>query len=666
MAFPNYYYLPMIDDGGAISPPSQADILQWLNGTSDGLTLEDKVNPLKVSPVPNVGGGNCLVFNGVDEFAEISTLGAVADRIVIEAGDVVEFELAVISNPDGASGSLRGVLSEPGSNDSINIADNDSGAISIRENLGAIKTSASTYFKVSDGRTKCRIIVTDETTVAIFKDGAFIENLAVNMVGLRFRILSDNPGGSPRELNASWSLLRIERGGVDVLHCDFSGGSLNRVYDSSAQHRYLKIAGDQSTMWSTTDDRVAVNTLSGFSKREYPTDIDVIICAGQSNMSGGQQTGDNPEIAIAIQSCLFGYNITNGNYQGDLEYVGLMAGNVWGPEIQAAYEFAQDGRMVCFIKVSKGGTNLAVDWQKTTADMYNDLAVQVAATLAELTILGFNPQIKQFWWMQGENDAAVEAYANAYVSNFNTFWADMLADGIIATGTKLVIPQISVPAYQYRTAVRDAAVTLAAAKGGYTFDTASYPLESDNVHYTVAGQLLLGADFASNFTDAIPLTKLYTVNVPVSVNDSTFDATASPLTNPGGYVHNGSETSIQQQDTTYDIFDGASFWGNNVDTWDEKTSANLLAHVSGTYGLWLQWKPDGSGDACHLVEAVQYAVSKEYTPNEYLRLKRWCERYSSTCGAGILVPAEVTAGTGIGPDMDWASVDGYIVLGITP
>jgi len=62
---------------------------------------------------------------------------------------------------------------------------------------------------------------------------------------------------------------------------------------------------------------------------------------------------------------------------------------------------------------------------------------------------------------------------------------------------------------------------------------------------------------------------------------------------------------------------------------------DLLAHISGTGGVYFQWKPDGSGDACHLGPTITYDAFQAVTPSQYAQLKRWCERYTDTCGAGI-------------------------------
>ena len=107
----------------------------------------------------------------------------------------------------------------------------------------------------------------------------------------------------------------------------------------------------------------------------------------------------------------------------------------------------------------------------------------------------------------------------------------------------------------------------------------------------------------------------------------------------------------------------AAFGVSSGGALEEKGLAEYLAKFSGADGFWMQWKEiDG---VCHLNNSVQYNQFQQYTPSEYARLSRWCKRYTDSCGAGVLVPAEVTAGTGIGPSGEWASVDGNIVL-VTP
>ncbi len=85
--------------------------------------------------------------------------------------------------------------------------------------------------------------------------------------------------------------------------------------------------------------------------------------------------------------------------------------------------------------------------------------------------------------------------------------------------------------------------------------------------------------------------------------------------NPGGYVHNGSEVSLQQTDADETIFDGVNFYTADQVTWDKKTKAQYEAQylTNGKNNLWVRKVGD------NISEAVQYLASKGFVPAEVLR-----------------------------------------------
>ena len=134
-----------------------------------------------------------------------------------------------------------------------------------------------------------------------------------------------------------------------------------------------------------------------------------------------------------------------------------------------------------------------------------------------------------------------------------------------------------------------------------------------------------------------------TVKIPAKRDGSGLDANGNPITNVAGCVHNGFEGGLQQQDTTYDVLDGVSYWGNNVDTWNKKSWTDFITnHTNGTDNLWLRWQKRGADNTCHVIGAVQYAVSKALDLGEYNQLIRWSG--DQTCGAGALLLAEDAGG----------------------
>jgi len=140
--------------------------------------------------------------------------------------------------------------------------------------------------------------------------------------------------------------------------------------------------------------------------------------------------------------------------------------------------------------------------------------------------------------------------------------------------------------------------------------------------------------------------------------DGTSAADGNPITNKGGYAHNGAECSILQTDAFNSFGAGASFWGDGSTTWDAKSYADLRAHTNGLTNTWLKCvNIDG---VPHYKETVQYDVDDMWTPAEYQKNANY---FGDKCDTGVLVPAEVTAGTGIGPSGTWAdNGDGKVLL----
>ena len=81
--------------------------------------------------------------------------------------------------------------------------------------------------------------------------------------------------------------------------------------------------------------------------------------------------------------------------------------------------------------------------------------------------------------------------------------------------------------------------------------------------------------------------------------------------NPAGFTHNISEADMVQGDANFaDFGASASFYGNGVDTWNEKTYAQIATQygVNGDLNLWV--KMDAN---LNVVEMCQYPLSKVFT-----------------------------------------------------
>jgi hypothetical protein len=109
-------------------------------------------------------------------------------------------------------------------------------------------------------------------------------------------------------------------------------------------------------------------------------------------------------------------------------------------------------------------------------------------------------------------------------------------------------------------------------------------------------------------------------------------------------VHNGGPAGMQETDANFAAFSGANLMGNGVDTWNPLYYADYTGFINGTNNVWIQWWVDtiGTAGACIVKERIAYPVTKVLTAAEYNQTLRWAQRYTSSCGNGV-VPFEVFA-----------------------
>jgi len=133
--------------------------------------------------------------------------------------------------------------------------------------------------------------------------------------------------------------------------------------------------------------------------------------------------------------------------------------------------------------------------------------------------------------------------------------------------------------------------------------------------------------------------------VPAADGTTSLDSDGNPITNKGGYVHNGAECSIKQTATTPFGDGGTNFWSATNPTLDEKTKAQLDTHfnnTNGSYNLWLKYLGDNT------YESVQYPLDKEFTPGEVVKNENY---FGGTSGALRDVDGEFIL-----------DVDGYVIF----
>ena len=128
------------------------------------------------------------------------------------------------------------------------------------------------------------------------------------------------------------------------------------------------------------------------------------------------------------------------------------------------------------------------------------------------------------------------------------------------------------------------------------------------------------------------------VLVPADQSNTGYDVLGNLLTNPGGYVCNGSEVGNLQQDLDETVFGGANLYGNGTDSWYLVLAGDWDTHINGAENVWVQYKRVGPNNVCVVKEVFALPVGLGMTLAEYRQMKRWVEKYTDDCGAGMKVP----------------------------
>jgi len=242
--------------------------------------------------------------------------------------------------------------------------------------------------------------------------------------------------------------------------------------------------------YSTTLLMLATQTLSAQH---------VFVLAGQSNMAG---RGDTSELSAPYDSPQPDVKMWNGSGWSTL----APGNNDHGPELSLGRTLADHyGETIYFVKRAEGAASLAPDparpdksWDPATGTLYGELKTRVEDALANL---GGGPEVKGFFWMQGEADSKDEAHAGAYLTNFHDLIALAKAD-FDAPDMAVVLGRVNGTLYPnatfgdkyqfvatVRAAQEQAAATLPSAAW---VDTDALALNDDELHFSSAGQIDLG------------------------------------------------------------------------------------------------------------------------------------------------------------------------------
>lgn len=206
------------------------------------------------------------------------------------------------------------------------------------------------------------------------------------------------------------------------------------------------------------------------------------ILAGQSNMLGRASTS---ELEASLQQP---YDKALVFDRG--KWVVFKPGNQFGPEVTFVRSMTTNGRAIGVIKHAEGATSLAKDWKAGSGEQYLSLVRKVTEARASRKI-----RLAGLIWAQGEADSKSPENASAY--------GDRLAEFIQRLRADLGTPELPIvalrvnPPYPHVEGVRTAIEQTKLAHYAW-IDGDDLVKAKDNLHYNVAGQLVLGDRFAKS------------------------------------------------------------------------------------------------------------------------------------------------------------------------
>lgn len=219
----------------------------------------------------------------------------------------------------------------------------------------------------------------------------------------------------------------------------------------------------------------------------------------------------------------------------------------FGSEIGIAQRWERDNMGILYIiKPALGGTSID-RWQKVSGDLYNSrLVAHITNAKAALTAQGLTPDIKTFYWMQGESDAG---QPQTYQSKLTTFMNDVKAD-FLQPATKILIGGL-LPNNGFDGVNAAQQAYVAATPNAYWLDSISYShIPNDSVHIDGRSILTIGGVVEYNIA--------FNSTGTIDFNGSTPVLPAAPQA--------GSNTYLAQY---------KSYMGNNTTSvWEDYSGAN--------------------------------------------------------------------------------------------
>jgi hypothetical protein len=230
------------------------------------------------------------------------------------------------------------------------------------------------------------------------------------------------------------------------------------------------------------------------------------IFVGQSNMDGYMQSGFTVPGSVSNSNANIHYKwyvrtvtgptndymrviwpVTNGTF------------GAWGPELSASHALLEqnDGDPIVVIKVSGSGYNMHTQFQPPSGHVYEVLKARIDAANAHYPDLYGRPiDWRALYLFQGEADAAAEATADAWGSNFSNFLAQVRTDVGVPDlpATVAVVYSTDTGTYPYIANVRAQQIA-----GDWDWFDTRYLRRDDGTHmtppaYVQVGRMFAGAD----------------------------------------------------------------------------------------------------------------------------------------------------------------------------
>jgi len=227
--------------------------------------------------------------------------------------------------------------------------------------------------------------------------------------------------------------------------------------------------------------------------------IEVLLLGGQSNMDGSGDARDlPPTLQKPLEDILFFHTRSSS-----LSRLQPGTGSGFGPEITFGHAIANalpDGQFA-LIKHAEGGTDLENQWDPSRGSSYATFRKVVEKGLDALAQAGYSVEIVGMLWTQGERDARM-GFAPNYEANLTEFIADIRSrygPDLPFYTSQLSSLQTNLPAAgleQVRQAQKRAA---AADPATHLIVTDTFDMRPDNLHFSSAGVMALGRDFADAY-----------------------------------------------------------------------------------------------------------------------------------------------------------------------